>query len=1119
MTPIARWLQAHGLSAYTELFEHELIDLDALPHLGDADLKALGLPTGPRVKLLAAAAELKRPSPLAEPTSPDHYEDAVVRDAERRQLTILFCDLVGSTQLSQTLDPEQLRELMRAYQQVCGKVIERFDGHVAQYLGDGLMVYFGWPKAHENDAERAVRASLQILEAVKTISAPSPLHVRIGIATGAVVVGETGGGDASVPKLAVGETPNLAARLQGLAGSDQIVISPSTQRLLGSTFEYQDLGDHTLKGIIEPVRVSRVLGESHSEGRFEAAHGAAVLTPMVGREEEIALLLRRWQDAQSGEGQVVLLGGEPGIGKSRITRALRERIEGQPHLRLRYQCSPFHTQSAFYPVIEQLERAAGFSREDSSEHKLDKLEALLAQGLAREPLRAVAPLFATLLSLPTERYAALGYSPQKQKERTLEALTEQVAALCAHQPLLMVFEDAHWIDPSTQESLDLLVSRIARLPVLLLITYRSEYVPPWSGEPHVTSLALSRLNRRLGAQLADRVTGGKALPREVLEQIMAKTDGVPLFVEELTKTVLESGLLKDNGDHYVLSGPLPPLGIPSTLHDSLMARLDRLAPIKETAQIGACIGREFTHELIAAISPLPGPKLTEALEQLVQSQLIFRQGTPPDATYIFKHALVQDAAYGSLLKSKRQQLHAQIAQALVGPSSQGADARPEFIAHQFTEAGMVAQAIQWWAKAADQAGQHSANAEAVAHHRKAVELLSSLPDSAVRNVHEVGLQVALGYDFIRQLGWAADPVAKCLTRAAELCREIGDAPQLVPALIGMSTFFVVRGDQRQARAFAQQSLNLALQSGDTGDLIEAHIAMAAALQFSGRLNDARRHCEECIALYDPERHRAQAFVYGQDPKVCALCWLAWSLEWTGHLDQALAAAEQALELARTLDHPGSVAWGYAVLGTLFWVRGNEGTDQILRSGLTFCRERGVPYWENMYSWYLGGYRVQRQGRFEEGVALIRDAISAHRAAGNGNCLPQMLANLAEAYLGLDQLDEASSAIREGLECVDSNDEHLGEPDLYRLSAELALARPTPDERQAEANFQKALARAMPYEQALFGLRAAMGLARLWDRQGRRAEAKRLLSDTYNAFTEGLDTFELVAARKLLDELE
>ena len=715
---VSSWLRALGLENYVQAFRANDIDAEVLPRLTSDDLNALGITSvGHRRRLLDAIAALGQgPAPAAEPIA------AAARppEAERRQLTLLFCDLVGSTELAARLDPEDLRGIMSAYQRCAGAVVERFEGHVAKYLGDGVLAYFGWPQAHEDDAERAARAGLALVHEVPQLElqAAVRLQARIGIATGLVVVGDLIGDDEARERAVVGEVPNLAARLQALAAPGTVVIGEATRRLVGRLFELEDLGLRQLKGFAAPLAAWRLAGEHRAEGRFEARHGGR-LTPLVGREEEIALLLRRWRQSKDGEGQVVLLSGEPGIGKSRIVREVRARLEGERHVRLLFQCSPHHTSSPLHPVIEQLERAAGFARDDSPKARVAKLETLLARGSER--LEEAVPLIATVLGITTgERYLLPDLSPERRKQHTLEVLLDQLEGLAARQPVLLAYEDVHWIDPTTQELLGLTIERIQRLPVFALITFRPEFGSPWSGQPHVSALALTRLGRREGSAMIDRVVGNKVLPAEVAAQILAKTDGVPLFVEELTKAVLESGLLTDAGDRYYLAGPLPPLAIPSTLHESLLARLDRLAPVKEVAQIGAAIGREFGHGLLAAVADRPEAELQAALDQLVSSELIFRRGTPPEVTYSFKHALVQDAAYGTLLRSRRQQLHARIAMVLGEVFPDQAGATPELLAHHCTEAGLTAKAVDYWYRAGRQAMARSAMIEAT------VQLNSSL---------------------------------------------------------------------------------------------------------------------------------------------------------------------------------------------------------------------------------------------------------------------------------------------------------------------------------------------------------------------------------------------------------
>jgi class 3 adenylate cyclase len=645
MTPFGKWLAEIGLGRHEQTFASNEIDFDVIGSLTDIDLRELGLPLGDRKRLLRAVARLDG-QPAADTSTPATAsgplaEDAVSHGGERRQLTVMFCDLVGSTALSEKLDPEELRSLLHAYRTLCGSVIARYDGFVARYVGDGILTYFGWPIAHEEDAERAVRAALEIVHTVKRASSTEDLAVRIGIATGPVVVGEPAGtGDQS--KLAVGSTPNLAARLQALAVADQIIIVASTRGLVGNAFELTDLGEHDLKGIAEPVHAWRVERALLTESRFDAHRGGSALTPLVGRDEELDLLLRRWSQAKDGEGQVVLLSGEPGIGKSRVLNALRQRLDAQAVQALRFQCSPYYVNSAFWPVIDNFERALKFTRDEPTDSKLDKLEALIVTHYG--PLADVR-FVASILSIPCEqRYGALPMTPQKHKDETLRTLVDITEAAARRQPCVLLFEDAHWADPTTLEVLDLLIDRVRTVPLLVVLTHRPEFQSRWNEQGHVGALNLSKLTRAQSAAMVAALAGGKALPAALLEQILTRTDGVPLFVEELTKSILESGELKEAGDHYEYAGSARTVTIPSTLRDSLMARLDRFMPVKEIAQIGAAIGREFSYELIAAVAPITPAQLDDALGRLSESGLAFRRGTPPDAVYTFKHALVQDAA-------------------------------------------------------------------------------------------------------------------------------------------------------------------------------------------------------------------------------------------------------------------------------------------------------------------------------------------------------------------------------------------------------------------------------------------------------------------------------------------
>jgi class 3 adenylate cyclase len=725
---VAAWLQGLGLERYVPAFRDNEIDWEVLPKLTSEDLREIGVAAiGHRRKLLGAIAALGAAAPAVTVTAVAPRAPAQV-DAERRQLTVMFCDLVGSTELSARLDPEDLREVIAAYHGAVSDVVAEFDGFVGRYMGDGVLVYFGYPRAHEDDAERAVRAGLGMIDAVGRLDVESvELHARVGVATGLVVVGDLIGEAPARERSVVGETPNLAARLQSLAEPDAVVIAQGTRRLVGNLFEYRDLGAVQLKGIAAPVPVWQVLRPSAVASRFEALHGPALIR-LVDRDEEIDLLLRRWARAKAGEGRVVLVSGEAGLGKSRITAELEDRLRAEPHIRLRYFCSPYNQDSALFPFIDQLGRAAGFAPDDPPSAKLEKLEALLARA---EPLDEDPAFLADLLSLPaSERHPLPNLSPQRKKERTLEALIRQLEGLARQQPVVMVFEDAHWIDPTSRELLDLTVERVRSLPVLLIVTFRSEFQPPWTGQPQVTTLALNRLLQHDRSVLVAQIAGGKALPDEVADQIINRTDGMPLFIEELTKSVLESGLLREERNRYVLDGALPPFAIPTTLQDSLMARLDRLSSVRRVAQIGAAIGREFPFPLLRTVSGLAEDELKSVLARLVSSELVFQPGVLPDAVYAFKHSLVQDAAHGSLLRGTRQQLHAQIAEALEAGTPEVMDKQPELLARHYTEAGLVEKSVTCWGKAAHMSVARSAMAEAAAQFYKALDQLTLLPDTA-----------------------------------------------------------------------------------------------------------------------------------------------------------------------------------------------------------------------------------------------------------------------------------------------------------------------------------------------------------------------------------------------------
>jgi class 3 adenylate cyclase len=818
---IAIWLRGLGLQRYEPAFRESEITAAVLPELTEADLKELGLPLGPRKLLLKAIASL--PNRLEPEPAPG--PKATFREAERRQLTVMFVDLVGSTALSAKLDPEDMREVIRAYQNTVAGEIGRLEGHVAKFMGDGVLAYFGWPRAHEDEAERAVRAGLVVAHAVGQLETPTSeaLAARVGIATGLVVVGDLVGEGAAQEEAVVGETPNLAARLHGLAEPGQIVIAEGTRRLLHDLFDLADLGAQRVKGIAKPVAAFLVLGERPLQSRFEA-HSGPALQPMVGRDQELALLLERWSQAKSGEGQGVLLVGEAGIGKSRISRALLDALADEPHFRVRYQCSPYHTDSALWPVIQQLNHAAGLHPDDPVEVKLDKLEVLLDQANGRN----AAPLIADLLGLDgSARYAALAITPEAQRTRTLEALVHQLLGLAARQPVLLILEDAHWIDPTTLELSEQCLDMISDARVLMLLTSRPDRQPDLAAHPHVTRFTLNRLGRGGVEAIVVRLSGGN-LPAETIDAIIARTDGVPLFVEELTKAILDAGEVT----------------IPASLYDSLMARLDRIPEVKEVAQIAACIGREFDYALLAAVVDRSEPDLQYALDRLTAAELIFRRGRPPEATYTFKHALVQDAAYQSLLRRRRQEFHLQVGRALEQRFSKRAAAEPEVLAHHFTEAGDAEAAVPYWQCAGERAAQRSANSEAITHLSRGLELARKLEGTMDQLRRELDMTMALASASVTVKGWTSPDTLAVYLRARKLAEQTGDRSHVTIIDWGEYSGRVWRGETDIALRGAEAALQRTEGGGDVTALMTcSRPCMAGSSRASTRpILEPRRRC-------------------------------------------------------------------------------------------------------------------------------------------------------------------------------------------------------------------------------------------------------------------------------------
>ncbi|RDH75615.1 hypothetical protein DVS77_25660 [Mycolicibacterium moriokaense] len=1041
-------------------------------------------------------------------------------DAERRQLTVLFCDLVDSTPLSRDLDPEDFREVMRAYYESCGKVIERFDGYIAQYLGDGLIVFFGYPQAHEDDAQRAVRAGLEVIAAITALSAEMrirygvELAVRLGCHTGLVVVGEVVG-EGRHELMAMGDAPNIAARLQGVASRNGLVIGPVTHQLVAGFFDCHSLGTPALKGVATQMEVFQVLHESSARTRLEAL-GRTGLTPLVGRSSEIRLLEDRWADAASGRGHVVVVNGEAGIGKSRLVRATGEHAAEAGGWLIPCQGSPYHRDTAFYPFIDLFHKVVLRSdRPESPAEKVRRLEAFFsASGL---PLDDCIPHLCALLSLPPPTGHRLpDLPPDQQKQQTMSALQTLIRRRADQQPVLLVVEDLHWVDPTTVELLTLLVEQVRDVRMLALFTCRPEFHQPWTGNPDVTEMALTRLPPADASELLQKVAGGKPLPDEIVSDVVAKADGVPLFIEELTKTLLESDFLAERAGRYVLAGPLPPLAIPNTLHDSLMARLDRLSTTKGMAQLGAAIGREFSFTLLRAVSPWSETALNEGLAQLVTSEFLFQQGAPPEATYRFKHALIQEAAYQSLLKSTRQRHHQRIAAAMESEFAGTAETQPELLAHHFTEAGLTERAVPYWSAAARRSLDRHASQEAANHAVRGLALLQTLPETHVHLEEELALQLVLGA--AKAFVTGPGSVQGAYTRARELASRTGRTADVFPALAGMAYAQIVQGHMHAARALAEEFLELAQHQHDSLVSAVGHWVMAYTAWWQGDIVDVRHHSRECLKFYEPQLHRAGIATYSNNPGiVCG--YLEALADWVlGFPTQASQAMEKTVAHARELDHPQSISVAVLFSAQLSQLR-REPSDAKERAeeASVIAVKHGL---HALTLWCLlpRGWAMAQQGEVAAGIADICEAMDRRRAFGMGAVWPWYLVLVAEAYGMNGEFDKAHHALDEALEWVQRNDERLYAAEAYRIRGELFLRQPHPDPALAENCFGQALGIARGHHTKAWELRAATSMARLWRDRGRGDEAHELLAPIYEWFTEGFDTADLQDAEALLAQL-
>jgi class 3 adenylate cyclase/predicted ATPase len=1106
------WLRRLGLEQYEVAFRENEIDDTVLPNLTAADLKDLGVgPVGHRRKLLDAIAALRAAGAAAPlPATPDK---APQDTAERRQVTVMFSDLVGSTSLSARMDPEDLREIISAYQMCVADTVRRFGGFVAKYMGDGVLIYFGYPQAHEDDAEQAVRAGLELIFAVAALKTSVSLQTRVGIATGLVVIGDLIGSGEAQERGIVGETPNLAARLQGIAEPNIVVIAESTRKLLGDLFELQDLGPQELKGIAEPVRAWAPLRASNVEGRFDALH-ATELTPAVGREEEFELVHRRWSTSKIGEGQVVLLSGEAGIGKSRLAAALLERLTGEPHTRLRYFCSPQHTDSPLHPLIGQLERAAGLAHGDTPQRRLDKLGAVLAQ---TSTSIEDAALFAEMLSLPNDgRYPALELSPQQRRQKTLEALISQLEALTRQNPVLMIFEDAHWTDPTSLELLGRAMDRIARLRVLLIVTFRPEFEPPWIGRPHVTVLTINRLAQREVIAMIDRTIGNKVLSATIRQEIIERTDGIPLFVEEMTKAVLEAGS-EGEARRTVAAAASPSLAVPASLHASLMARLDRLGPAKEVAQIGAAIGREFSHALLAGVVCKPEAELGLSLDRLARAGLLFRQGVPPHASYLFKHALVQDAAYGTLLRERRRELHARIAEALEQLFPERASIEPELLAHHFTEAGRAEIAISYWLKAGDRAAERSADEEAVRHLRRGLQMLMTLPNSTQKDEQELDFQLALGTPLAAQHGYGNPLVGAARDRAIALCEKLGDTQRLLPSLYGQYAYCIASGSIPKALEYSKRCQSLAAHTGDRLARLIAHRAMGVSLLEMGEFEAARVQLEEILAIDKIQMDQSLPALYVTDPHASGLAYLALTLWALGYPDQAVAARQKAIKHALDANHANTSGVVSIYAGAqLSLLLGEMENAKSYVQNLSAQLGSRVPRWAISCGQILSGWAIGCAEQPDQGLALIKQGIRAAEQQVRFHST-HYYSLLAISHARARHMEDSLNAITKAKELVAETGEYFWHADVLRTEGELRLLFGA-SAAEAEENFLEAIEAARSQQAKSFELRAAMSMARLFRSQGKRDQARELLAPVYGWFTEGFDTLDLKEAKALLDEL-
>jgi len=1032
-------------------------------------------------------AALRAVAPAKDGTSP--VEPLAGIEGERRHLTILFCDLVGSTEMQHQLDPEESREIVASYQRAAAASVKRFDGHVAKFLGDGVMAYFGYPQAHDNDAERAVRAGLAILDAINALNGRGDrpkLSARIGIHTGSVVVGTGGGADADI----FGDAPNLASRVQTAAEPGTVVITADTHRLVSGMFGVEDRGAHQLKGIAQPVELYRVVQPSSVRGRLHA--GGRVLTPFVGREEELRLLWNRWERVLDGEGQVVLIAGEAGIGKSRLVEQFHERLAGTPHGWVECASAPYFQNTPFYSVADMLQQGFAWRGDESDEEKLNQLELNLElSGL--KPAEAV-PLIAPLLNLPVpEKYPPLLLSPEQQRKRLMAALAAWTLGAAKMQPTVTVLEDLHWVDPSTMELLQILVDQGATAPLFLLFTARPEFRAPWPLHAHHSQITLNRLSDRQTREMVARVSSNAGLSPQAVEAVVKRTTGVPLFVEELTRTVLEGGKRDTTQE------------IPATLRDSLMARLDRLGSAREVAQIASVIGREFSYELLAEVSGTPDDGLQSALAKLSEAELIYARGIPPEATYQFKHALIQDAAYEALLKTRRKELHRRVARAIAENFPTIAESQPEVLARHCTEGGEAESAIDAWRRAAERAVERGAYVEAERHYRQALAVLAGVAETAQRDHRELDLQLALSEVLVASKGIIGPDRETAVSRAKALAQKL-DSSALKMALRGQFSVAIVHGRLNDAKEIADQLLAAGEHDEDLGTLLAGHYFQGVVCYFRGDLATAWTQLSRVLFLDNGDYSNVSV----RDQRIESRMLAGAIAILMGRVDAGRALARESIALAERLQMPYEIAFSrlWAAIDAVILRQPGEAAE----FAQAVIEQQVSAFSLSSLAGVILGWSLTQRGLGGDGRALIRDRFAQSTSGGSEYDINFLRALSAEADIDGGYFENAEAMIDEAL----CGDQEVHKPYLLWLRGNVSLK--VSDEEKAKRYFAEALNLAHRIGAKLYELRAATSLARLLAKQGKRDEARAMLADIYNWFTEGFDTADLKEAKALLDEL-